>query len=638
MDPDAVSDRPPPARWAGPPATAVDPDWLADLDEAYVEPPEYRRAEAVLRRLHVLVLEGPARTGRTTTALRLLRRAASGDVHVVPTLAGVPERPPPLSGWLLDDPGPADVEALGDGALRDRSAGLAEAGAFLVAVVRDGAGTSADRGMVVRATGEPDAGAVLERGLRAVWTDGLLPRRVARLVEQDWVQDFLDAGPLPADVAHLVAALVAVGSGELEPGLAERRLAADLAGGIADWFADHPDIRDRCLLLAAAVLHDTGFERVDDAARLLEEELGLAEDRSWRASSRRDRRLRIIGAHLADGEQPTPWGGVPTRVVRFAHPSLAGAVLRHVWEDHDDARRPLVAWLERLALADEPDPLVARRAATALGELGRDDLGWLLDRVVRPWARQGRAGAREAAAVALGAVAADPARTVHVLRLLRTVVAEDPGSRMAAVAVAAYGVVSDRHWVGAAREDLAAVLAADPAQVPAVARAVARLCEVAPAEVLDALAGWAGETGGGPLAQRALDVFLRAARHAPGDGEGTPLLLVLAARDARHRDRVLGLWCAAWDRPAAPPVLRAWLHAVEDRPSESEVVEALTADLARGPRRPAVLAALAAWAADPAGPRATAAACHQRVTAPTGLAALATRAATLLRARPHPDR
>jgi hypothetical protein len=627
VDPDAAYDGPPPAAWADRPVTAVDARWLADLDAAYVEPPEYDRAQAVLRRQHVLVLEGPARTGRTTTALRLLRRTASGDVHRVPALEAVPDDPPPRSGWLLDEPGPADVAAMEAGALRGRSAGLQAAGAFLVVVVRDGAapaGAGAD-GVVVRATGEPDAEAVLERGLGQVWPGGLLPRRVARLVEQDWVQDFLDARPLPADVGHLVTALLAVGRGELDPALAEPRFAADLAAGIAGWFDRHPEGRDRCLLLAAAVLSDTGFERVDDAARLLEEELGIAEDRAWRASSPRDRRLRIVGAHLAEGEQPTPWGGVPTRVVRFAHPSLAGAVLRHVWEDHDDARRPLVAWLERLALDEDGDPLTARRAAATLGELGRDDLGWLLDRVVQPWARQGRSAAREAAAVALAAVAADPAGAAHVLRLLRTVVAEDPGSRMAAVAATAYGVVGDPGWAGAAREDLGAVLAADPAQVPAVARSVARLAAVVPDAVLDALADWTGEPAG-PRAQRARDVVLRVARHVTGGGEGTPLLLALAAADPHRRERIAGLWRAAWDRPAAPGALRAWLQAVEDGAPGGEVVAALAADLARGPRRPAVLAVLSAWAADPAGPRATATACLRRATAPTGLSALLRRA------------
>ncbi len=116
----------------------------------------------------------------------------------------------------------------------------------------------------------------------------------------------------------------------------------------------------------------------------------------------------------------------------------------------------------------------------------------------------------------------------------------------------------------------------------------------------------------------------------PDGGEGTPLLLALAAADPDRRERIAGLWRAAWDRPAAPAALRAWLQAVEDGAPGAEVVAALAADLARGARRPAVLAVLSAWAADPAGPRATATACLRRATAPTGLSAL------LRRARPDP--
>jgi len=592
------------------PGAVVDQAELADLDAAYVEPPEYARAEAVLRAEHVLVLAGPLRTGRTTTALRLLQHAASGEVHRVARLDEVPERLPPLSGWLLDEPGPEDLARLDLATVREYAAALREVAAFLVVVVGDRSALppGPDR-LVVRTTGEPDPEAVLEQGLRQEWTGGLLPRRVARVVQQDWVQTFLDARPLPGDVHVLVRALVAVGRGELDAGAAEARVGAELADRLAEWFERHPDPRDRCLLLAAAVLHGSGADRVDDAARLLEQELGLAEDRAWRAANPRERRLRVIGAHLADGEQATPWGGVPTRVVRFCHPSLAAAVLRHVWADHDDVRRPLAAWLERLALAGDGDPATARRAAAVLGELGRDDLGWLLDRAVRPWAALGGPGAREAAAVALATVAAHPPRADAVLRLLRTVVAEDPGSRMAAVAAATYGLVAEPAWAAAAREDLLAVLAADPAQVPAVVRGLARLCEgPAAGKTLDALLAAAS----GPTAVRALDVALRVARYHRGEG-GVPLLLALAEADPRQLERVVALWRAAWTRPAAPSVLRGWLQASQERGNGTEALDAVLDGLGRGSSRPTLLAALATWAAEPTGPRTAAAAAHRRL-------------------------
>ncbi len=591
---------------AGETVPVIEQQWLDELDKVFVPPPEFDTARSALERRHVVVLQGLSGCGKTALGVQLLQSLVSGRPHCV---YAVPGQLQPQAGYLVDDLGPQSVTGLDVARLRELQEEARAAKSYVVLTVDDEVAITRPMAvLLVPCTDPPDAREVVQRGLQ-VYFGNRRPVPAKNVLAERWAQDFLDARPLPGSVGHLVDTLKEVGRGRLRAADARERFAKARAQEIVEWFQRYPTVKDRCFMIAAAVFQGSSLEWVDQAARLLEDAFGgrTRTSSDWRLLSPRERRLRTIGAHLRQEIASTPAGVGPTLVVRFESAWLPGAILRHVWEEHDDAREALTAWLQRLAVEDTEEGAAAVPPAVALGVLGREDMAWL-SRTIQQWVQSGRAGARDAAAIALAAFARGPGQADHVARVLHNRIREDPASSRSAVAAVAYGLLPDPPFAERALDDLRAVLQADRGQVAVVARSVAMLCDSQLAgQALDALWRWA--QGNAPLG---LGVFVlltewtRPPTQAWTDGH--PLLLRAAEASEPHRRLVARLWRRAYDhggrrershrRARLRRSLRTWLEYVQQRDDGGATVDAVISELAAHGARFRLLTWMDEWAGD----------------------------------------
>lgn len=604
------------ATTGGPVPTAVEEDrrapvitgeWREAVERAFVRPDEFPMAKAVLVNRHVVVLQGLARCGKTWMAAQLLRSVGIVQPCCVYAIADLPEPLEEQAGYVVDDLGARDADGLDVRAVRLLEDRARAAKSYVVITVDDEVTvTRPTAALLVACTGTPAAEQVLARGLDAHYIDGR-PDGLADLLQTTWVQSFLRTQPLPGAVAQLVDTLI-VKRGR--PEAARTRFEQARAQEVAQWFKRYPTLRDRCFMVAAAVFQDSTLDRVDQAARLLEDAFGgrgAPGERAgvtWRLLSPRRRRLRAIGANLVEEQERTPEGEAPTLLVRFEPSWLPGAVLRHVWEEHEDARQVVSEWLKQRAVEDTGDGIIHFQAAAALGVLGREDTGWL-NRAVQQWVSARTDIARDAAGVALAALGREPTFADQLMPGLRRRVAEDPSSARSAVAAVVYGLLPQEAHAVQALEDLRAILASGPRRIPAVTRSMAMLCESdVSTAALDALCEWTRNRVPG-----ALRVLLRLMTwHALSDEhDDPPLLLWIARSDETNAQRVIELWCRAWERGVRRDLLRQslgmWLRHVDGHEVGRTTMDAVVEELAAKGARWRLLLWFEEWAQGNRPPR-----------------------------------
>jgi hypothetical protein len=571
----------------------IEQEWLDKLDKTFVPPPEFAMAKRLLEARHVVVLQGLSRWGKTALGVRLLQSLVTRRPHCV---YAVPDHVNPESAYLVDDLGGPAAGQLDVARLRTLQEKARAAKSYVVLTVDDEVPiTQATAALLVSCTDPPPAADVLEHGLNAYFGT-YRPGPVQAVLSEDWTRRFLAAQPLPGSVVQLVDLLRDVGHGRLPAAEAKGRFAKARAQEVVEWFKRYPAVKDRCFMVAAAVFPGSNVGWIDQAARMLEDKLGSRSrtgaraEASWRLVSPRERRARVIGAHLRSELVSTPTGVVPAQVVRFESEWLPGAILRHVWEEHDDARDGLTEWLKELAVVDSEEGAGHIPAAVALGVLGREDMAWM-SRVIQPWAQSGRPGQRDAAAIALAACAKDPQLAERVAKALRARIREDPRSSRSAVAAVAYGLLPQPPFTQEAIGNLRAVLQADPRQLTVVARSMAMLCEseIAGEETLAKLEQWTAQNVPG-----ALEVFVRitgwSLPSADAEDEDIPLLLHATAGSEERRTLVARMWRRAYEqgprrarterRDDLRRSLRTWLTYVQQHQEHKPTVKAVVTELA----------------------------------------------------------
>ncbi|QKG20035.1 hypothetical protein [Actinomadura verrucosospora] len=193
----------------------------------------------------------------------------------------------------------------------------------------------------------------------------------------DWPQAaelLKDASPADgARLADIVRAVEASGGDEREV----ERTYRGWSEHLEEWFAQHPELQDQALMIAAAVVTPTDEASVYGAAFLLARELEVpmaGGGLTWRPSSALVDLLELSG----DADR-----------LFFQRRGYADAVLRRIWKDYPLARLNVLAWLgglptdSRIVLEDVLRLKVAERFADLAAEDG--SAGKLLQTVAR-WA------------------------------------------------------------------------------------------------------------------------------------------------------------------------------------------------------------------------------------------------------------
>ncbi|WP_369147189.1 hypothetical protein [Streptomyces sp. R44] len=612
---------------------------LTDHTELFVQPDGYDSALAALCERRLLVLTGRSGSGREATAVNLLAEAlvlggaeGGGICHRLldPAAVLTPGWEPPVgnSGYLaLVEDGPAgarDFTALPRrlhavvAALRAHGCHLVLTGGqdLAVAVRGDGGESVAEHVLT-----PVDPLAVLER---RVLGHGATPEARTRLraeLAAGGVVDTLREMPAARHAARLAADIAA---GRDVPAAAAAL--RDPSDQVRAWFDRHRNPEAVAFALAAAVLEDSGYLTVAEAAVKLRAALATPEP------APPDVRFRD---RLGDEQQ---WirldadGFGPPRV-RFRNAMLGQVVLVYAWTGLDGWREPLLAWLRRLL--DHSDLEVRARAAIAAGVLAWADHHYAVHRFLTRWAAETSWPLRQAAATALGVAGSREESAEAVWELLHGWARGGSSARqrrLAGTAANAVGGLLGR----AAPERAVAVLHDaldrddDWGTLPSVAWGGVHLLHQGQAgTLLDAYLKWSEPQDLSPMVVKSLSAFLFATTRpyeggADGPVAGVPGVPLLLSGLPAHRRAVGELWARSLARrpmqDTALLALRDWIdvYAEEGGPGTLDALGGLLRDIARKPgsHRERLAWWLNKWAHERDRPSRNAALLHRRLTAP----------------------
>ena len=592
-------------RQAGP--VAVDQDVLAARTRAYVEPNGFADGFFILSREHLLVIAAPGGTGRDSAALTLLSRLlppVNGrvDLYTLHTqvLGNMVWRVPKRgAGYVLSDTAsrglgrarggrPAmTVELLDDDWLTRTGSALTEAGSYLVVI------TESVRGKLIAATNRDRF--VLQHLDVPDSFDVVRTHVEASAVSRDWEQverDLLVADadgllaerPEPRFAAKFAATVVEGLTAGEDLGCVVDAL-RDADEQVAEWLRDDKGSSEIALAFATAVLEESSYLTVTDAAidlnRALSGGSGLATLRYRRA---------LLADHtwieLVPGDHGQTGGAQFGEVVRFRSERLQPAVLTRVWHELDGMRPKILEWLR--GLAGHPDVEVRARAASAAGILAAADFQHALHRYLLPWASGRSAAERLSAALALGVVGMLPRHTERVWTLLRQWADEVRfGDRKKLPEVAAYAVggpMGARDPDNALRVLRTIVHGGAWSLLEPASLSTLRLVEEGRSgPVLWALLDWTAAGGQGVPVVKSLTIFaFVVGQRAFGGGQQAWPSLLAAAHD--HREELPELWGRALEcepvRPLAVGSLREWLRIVDEDWTAYPVVLDILAGLA----------------------------------------------------------
>jgi hypothetical protein len=573
-----------------------------DLPAVYVQPDEYGQALQALASHRVVVLQGKPGSGRHAMARYLLLHALEveriDEVGLTTELGELKPRQKG-SGHVLERCPPERAGRLRADHLRMDKTTLERWQGYLVVTVDDGVSVlpGEESEQLVVCASVPDLQLVLERhldlylrgrnGLRdedREWLAGDTVRhylarhgelrRTVRLARH--LARPLAAAPTPDRYQRLDSMLEAVESPEQRAKRQLERspdvehwsyvialavyeggrphLVADAAGLLAQRLAPGDPRSDTAWqpgLARAERLQQAGADRfhaVTDAASLLAQRLAPGDPRSdpaWQPGPGRAEWLERTGAELFDArEQAVTFNRSPTCRVQFKDPALRSAILDRVWNELDELRGPVRDWLD--ALGGDTDPEVHERTAEAVGYLASHGFGYVLDLVIFPWAYRSRT-TREAAALALGALARDKRFTKQVLALLSQWArwGDDPLRETAAMA---HGREIGQREPTTALRELRRLAVREGLLLP-VAEALFELVRRwRHREVLEALGEWTRRPERplwSPAERRLVHTGLVAfllSTHVFEDTGLRPVLLGLAEEDPDARERIVVLW------------------------------------------------------------------------------------------------
>ncbi|MCK2243811.1 MULTISPECIES: hypothetical protein [unclassified Crossiella] len=572
-----------PGRVSGP--AALSPEHVFQHTRGFVAPQGYADALGVLEERNLLVLTGPSGTGRQTAAMRMLLDTAQGqDFVLLPpsTLGNSSWRVPrPGGAYLVVDDGkrrfakaragrpPTTTEAVDDAWLTRTSELLKDTKSFLVVVtgeVRGKLATATRREEFVGYLDQPDSLEIVAERVRQSEA-AIGQEELERRLNAAGVPELLAERPQPSFAVRVAKAVI--------EGLTAGADLAEALRGLRDpyeqaeaWLGDDPASDEIAIALATAVLDESGYLTVADAAVDLNRSLAGqgGPTMRYRRALLAEHTWIEVAESTREGGAETPMGGV----LRFRNPQMRSAVLTHAWHELDGARPRILSWLH--GLVRQPDVEVRARAATAAGILANTDFGYAQHRFLQPWAASGNPVERQSAALALSVVGALGTHHEQVWALLNQWANDgSPGARRyppLTAALALGGPLGGREPVRALRL-LGTLLQTGGwnllAPIGLSVRALAEQGHVA--ETMNALLDWSEEETD-EATVKALTAFVVLVQGIPGAGGAERIAVpTMLAEAGRFRAELPELWGRALDnlavRPLALSALRDWLRLVD---------------------------------------------------------------------------
>ncbi len=449
---------------------------------------------------------------------------------------------------------------------------------------------------VVQAPGRPPAADIASAHLSwrlGVADAGRSRRILARPEVVELLRDLLDGASAAraAELGTLLAeAAVAVPEAKVA-GQVRDRLALREEQSFALWLENMEDLARQALAVSVAVFGGEAYDSVASLALDLQERLQAEESpdlpdrrRGTPLTRTRSGRLESIHATLVESEVETRHGGARGLVVRFRDRGVAVKVLKHVWNEYDEIREVLPAWLREAAA--NALPTIGVRAAVAAGVLAEQAFEMVRAEILLPWATSRNAQLRDAAAIALHVVSTEAGHGTAAHNLIHAW-SLDGRAELQATAARAWRVVFEGEG-GTERAWALLHTLADVDKVPVIDAVCRSLTEYMALEdgrhsrdALDLVDQWTVSGNHGPGRRFVGELaFLYAAADlvepspgaaegaAPGDGRPLwPSLLADTAGDPERRGEVAALWKQVVNSPdvyeSAHEVLTEWARLVE---------------------------------------------------------------------------
>ncbi|AXE80735.1 hypothetical protein [Streptomyces atratus] len=594
----------PSARLGATDAVLLTEDEITEYTDLYVQPQRYDEALDALCERHLLVLTGAPGSGRTAAAVNLLAEAltlnsaSDGGCHRLLDAASIAsptwEPPAERSGSLAVLDG--RLAGLSSRGLASAASKLRAAGAHLVLI------GGPELEVVVSGPGGDDLAwhqlspvdplAVLERAVLGHSGDADRRAELVALLDSSGAVAALRERPLAAHAVRLASVIRA--GGDLGAAVTALR---DPSDQVYTWFRTHHEPDTIAFALAVAVLENSGYLTVADAAIRLRQLLSPEEPAPPDVRFR-DRLLQeqpwIELLFPGPGDQPGP----PR--VRFRSALLSQVVLTYAWTTLDGRREAVLQWLRRLL--GHSDLEVRAQAAVAGGVLARADFHFAVHRFVKSWAGSTSWPVRQAAATAIGVAGSAPATAEPVWALLHEWACGGQSAherRLASTAATAVGGLFGRNSPDRALDVLRSALDRGDdwgTLTPVAWGGVHLLHQGLTTEVLGAYLDWSQPRDTSPMVLKTLSAFVFAVStpytsSVPGgtgtEGaiDGVPLLLSVLPD---HRPELAELWGRALARkPVQEPAfeaLRGWVDTPTNVCPEAQAsLRTLMLDIARLP-------------------------------------------------------
>ncbi|WP_158103474.1 hypothetical protein [Crossiella equi] len=588
---------------------------LAGFREAFVEPVSAAAVRARLARPGLVLLAGPRGWGKTALATVLLDERCHGEVYEFEPIEDLLRLPTAAlkngRGYLVADLPPHVAASVRPADLHRLDEEVTARGARLVLTVA-GSGLG-ERPCQLPVTDHPDARAVVLAHLgRRLPED-----RVAELTGQEAVHRLVEDSCREAyDAAALVRLAEEIAQLSAGGGVTgiERRLALRSKEELRAWL-DEVSSPDRAFLLCVAMFDGLAYGTVVDLAERLDRlTTGRAAVRVDGPPHGRQARCERTRTEIVRAWSRTPYGRVPTEIVRLRHPDHRPWVVDQLWCSGYYGRPALLRWLRELGTHHSRP--VRGGAGAAAGLLMSREFETFRRAVLEPWAAGDDPAGREAALVALGVAAGDFQLTGAVVRLAHSW-SRAPEWQLRRTAARAFGE-SLGHLVPDTAFEVLGDLAgqAEPGGVFAISQSLVELARSADDPLLSAVVGTVESWATSHQAKRrhvGVYGFLQLCSDLCRPGErSAPRLLQWAQAGGAETTALAGLWRRALidplvNRPARW-VLRWWAQSCEGDTAATTALARLARSVARLPREVEILrrAALTWPDADP--PAASAAA------------------------------
>ncbi|WP_409492488.1 hypothetical protein [Amycolatopsis sp. cmx-11-12] len=567
----------------------LDPAKVAEENEYFVAPIGFEEGVDILSARSLLLLSGPARTGRRTrafaTLIEVMKRVEREPelIRLDGSVLGntnwrVPKRG---HGFVIIDResrgGKFAAESVTDTWLQYAAEQLAEHESYLVVVtgpVRGQLATAPKRAEFVLEDLElPDSLEIVRRRVigELLWDPGDLDRRLAETELEELLHE-RDNDPRFATRAAAVISEALRSEADLAE---EVEKLSNLEEQVREWLERDPEHMEVAFVLATAVLEGASYLSVADAAVSLFREL------SGVSSSATPRYLRQLLAERDWIEcvgRPGDGEGAP--MLRFKRPRLRPVVLALAWFEFDGARAKILEWLKKLA--EHTDVEVRARAAQAAGILASNDFEHGVHQYFLPWAAAKSAPLRQSAANGLNVAGtlgqhAESAWTYVEQWADLVGSGEVRNNLLATVGLAVGGQLGVDEPRRALRVLRTLVRDGDWALLQPVAMSTQTLLDAGrDEEVLEAFLEWTDDSHDEEAVVKVLTMFAFAV--APEDGEDEQPLLMREAD--RHREALPELWGRAL---AAKPVrglamesLRSWVRTADtDKTARDTVLDVI---------------------------------------------------------------